>query len=372
MKRFYIALVVVCGWWMLVSGCKKKEIDPQFTEESPVFFCNGNINALPYNFQAGVDSYYMFSSYSFDSIKRLYSFIGDFKQVNCQNCKGVSIKLNDNQIFYVTGTSNIDSLFPGNYIYWTDSTGMDKINSFVFKSQPTVNDTVSSYTWDFGDGTTSKLEEPTHIYAAPGNYTVCHTIIYKNGCQDQICIPADNTANNLCTADFTYTPSATRDTIFFEATNDADTYSWNFGDGQTGSGKSAMCRYGKLGVYTVILTTTDSTGCQAERRIRIKTPKALVGCVSNFTQARYTSTKPSKKSIITVNWRDDKGVVYSTSNVAQPADAYFQILSIDEYLTNENNQHTKKIHARFKCYLSDGNKTITLSDADAIFAVAYP
>jgi PKD repeat protein len=33
----------------------------------------------------------------------------------------------------------------------------------------------SSYTWDFGDGTTSADQNPTHLYAALGNYTVALT-----------------------------------------------------------------------------------------------------------------------------------------------------------------------------------------------------
>ncbi len=30
----------------------------------------------------------------------------------------------------------------------------------------------TAYLWDFGDGTTSNQENPTHIYATPGEYNV--------------------------------------------------------------------------------------------------------------------------------------------------------------------------------------------------------
>ena len=29
------------------------------------------------------------------------------------------------------------------------------------------------WSWDFGDGTTSTLENPSHAYSSPGTYTVC-------------------------------------------------------------------------------------------------------------------------------------------------------------------------------------------------------
>jgi PKD repeat protein len=35
---------------------------------------------------------------------------------------------------------------------------------------------IMSWTWDFGDNATSTEREPTHVYAAPGQYTVKLTV----------------------------------------------------------------------------------------------------------------------------------------------------------------------------------------------------
>ncbi len=66
----------------------------------------------------------------------------------------------------------------------------------AFSSTPTVGfgvdffdlstGTVTNWLWDFGDGVTSTQQNPTHTYAAAGQYTVCLTAT-NNGCDDQSC-----------------------------------------------------------------------------------------------------------------------------------------------------------------------------------------
>ncbi|MCX6312034.1 MAG: PKD domain-containing protein [Bacteroidetes bacterium] len=49
--------------------------------------------------------------------------------------------------------------------------------TFAF-ADATVNST--SWSWDFGDTQTSTLQNPTHVYATIGTYTV--TLVASNGC----------------------------------------------------------------------------------------------------------------------------------------------------------------------------------------------
>lgn len=44
----------------------------------------------------------------------------------------------------------------------------------------------STYYWDFGDGTTSTLSNPSHTYAVTGNYYVCLTVS-DSACSDTFC-----------------------------------------------------------------------------------------------------------------------------------------------------------------------------------------
>jgi len=47
--------------------------------------------------------------------------------------------------------------------------------------------TITGWSWNFGDGDTSTIQNPTHQYAATGNYTVCLTTQSAFGCTDTIC-----------------------------------------------------------------------------------------------------------------------------------------------------------------------------------------
>ena len=55
-------------------------------------------------------------------------------------------------------------------------------SAFIYS---TLDSTPVSYTWGFGDGNTSVLPTPTHIYQAPGQYTISATLTDILGCNTQ-------------------------------------------------------------------------------------------------------------------------------------------------------------------------------------------
>lgn len=58
----------------------------------------------------------------------------------------------------------------------------------IFFTAVTDPSPVASYFWDFGDGSTSTLANPSHIYAKDGRYLVCLTVTYENGCIARYCM----------------------------------------------------------------------------------------------------------------------------------------------------------------------------------------
>jgi len=80
-----------------------------------------------------------------------------------------------------------------------------------------IDTTMTSYSWDFGDGTTSYSENPAHSYSVTGYYNVCLTTTdYTDTCTSTICkmiyVNIDST-NQLCDDFTTYNWQPQGDTL---------------------------------------------------------------------------------------------------------------------------------------------------------------
>lgn len=121
------------------------------------------------------------------------------------------------------------------------------------------------WNWDFGDGSTSTIQSPTHIYANTGIYTVSLRVVnYTTGCDytaTQTIQVIIEKANFLASD----TIICRNSTVQFTATGNnaanVASYTWAFGNGNTGTGISPANTYGLAGKYDVQLILTDIAGC---------------------------------------------------------------------------------------------------------------
>jgi len=141
-------------------------------------------------------------------------------------------------------------------------------------SSSTDNRGIASYSWSFGDGTTGTGVMPAaHTYNTCGTYVVKLTVTDYWGLKGYATViinvgetggPSVNiqvTPGTTGTAPFTVYFDASDTTFETECGVGTATYSWNFGDGSAlGSGVTTYHTYENNGVYTVILTVTDSGG----------------------------------------------------------------------------------------------------------------
>lgn len=137
--------------------------------------------------------------------------------------------------------------------------------SFTDNGDGNVNFTASpfdfdiTYNWDFGDGATATGFVTFHTYPTAGSYYACLTAIDSSiMCTsvycDSVILAPDPTACN-----FTFTYFDLDGTVGFAANPPTtNSYSWDFGNGQTGTGAVDSVNYATGGNYYVCCTLTDA------------------------------------------------------------------------------------------------------------------
>ncbi len=140
--------------------------------------------------------------------------------------------------------------------------------TIVFTDQSTSDGTIGSWAWDFGDGSTSTQQNPTHTYAAPGTYQVCLFTTDADGvCTNHVChqVVVHHPPAAVCHAAFVVHQSGTaQQTIDFTDHSTSDgtigSWAWDFGDGHTSTEQNPAHTYAEPGTYQVCLVTTDADG----------------------------------------------------------------------------------------------------------------
>jgi PKD repeat protein len=121
-----------------------------------------------------------------------------------------------------------------------------------------------SWFWDFGNGSSSSLQNPSHIYTESGTFSVFLVVTNANGCVDTIFAP-DLIQLSGPAGDFSFFPDSVGcppyDITFTSSTENVTTYTWDFGDGFLGSGETATHTYTQIGSYIPTLILEDDNGC---------------------------------------------------------------------------------------------------------------
>ncbi|MCB0705077.1 MAG: PKD domain-containing protein [Saprospiraceae bacterium] len=137
--------------------------------------------------------------------------------------------------------------------------------NFSFQGQPSTGSVV--YYWEFGDGETSLLQNPTHTYNSSGQYDVCLNI-EVNGeemCVDYVC-KTISVGDSDCFAFFIYNQTGAPGQICFQDLStfldDVASWQWGFGDGTPNSYEQNPCHTFTCDkTYYVNLKITTISGC---------------------------------------------------------------------------------------------------------------
>ncbi|MBC7937182.1 MAG: PKD domain-containing protein [Rhizobacter sp.] len=268
-----------------------------------------------------------------------------------------------------SATVTVHPLPTAAFNFSTPSCATRAIN-FTDNSTPNVG-ALNGWNWNFGDpasGTanTSTLQNPTHVFAGAGPYTVTLIVTNNEGCTS---VPVQRlvTISTLPTAAFTLPEVCLLDP-FAQFTDNSTSISpatitswqWNFGDPASGANntstiQNAQHAYTLAGPYTVRLIVTTNNGCTHT----LDQPLFVNGGnpVSNFIQLNPATSCSSDSVAIQNKSTIATGVITKVDihwdNTNQPAvfqtdnDPVFDRIYRHKYPTSTT---TVNYNVRFRAY----------------------
>ena len=201
---------------------------------------------------------------------------------------------------------------------------------------------IISYNWNFGDGGTSTLSSPVHVFAAYGMYNVSLTVINTNGCVNTVIKPV--TVAPAPVPGFTYsTPACIGSPVNFTDLSYMPAgfssyivqWAWDFGDGTPTliihfpSNPNVVHTFaGMSNAHMVSLTVTSTSNCTATVQQAVySTPAPVAAFTSSVTACEHQPLQFIDLSqtngggvIISWNWDfgDPLSGVMNSSNQQNP------------------------------------------------------
>ena len=138
-------------------------------------------------------------------------------------------------------------------------------DSVIFTDLSTVDQgTITEWIWIFGDGDTSYIQNPQHLYSFASNYNVSLQVTSNTGCSSQI--TQSISVYPLPEADFSFNYNCSNNTVTFHdnstsPTNNLNSWYWDFGDGNFSNEQNPIHHYSTTNLYNVVLIAGSSPNC---------------------------------------------------------------------------------------------------------------
>jgi gliding motility-associated-like protein len=276
-----------------LNGCKPLSVDLATFSKGPVTYT--------WDFGDGV-----LLNNTVDTLNHIYDFFGDFvPKIILTDPTGCIIPVSGLDTIRIIGA---DAKFGLDNKFFCDS------GLVTFTDSTTFNDPLTSYSWNYGDGTTSNLPDPgTHYYASPGFYTVSLHVQTQNNCVDTF------TLNNIIKVVESPLISAAGDSIicvndpmqhigiFERPDTSVIQWLWQLPNGNTSTLQNPVLQqYGTAGNFVVTATATNSSGCNdiATKNILVNPLPVVSMPPTLIKQAGFPITIPATftSNVVSYNW----------------------------------------------------------------------
>ena len=163
---------------------------------------------------------------------------------------------------------------------------------------------VTGWSWDFGDGNHSSVQNPLHTYSREGTYSVILRVTGAGGSSDSLTKPGYVTTYTRPDANFTGEPrfgDVPLPVSFTDSsTGSVQSWTWDFGDGNSTDLENPVHTYFTPGIYTVTLTVRGQGGESTVTRAAY----IVAGSVPEPVQAEFTANTTSGNVPLPVRFED--------------------------------------------------------------------
>jgi PKD repeat protein len=211
---------------------------------------------------------------------------------------------------------------------------------------------ITGYLWDFGDGGTSTVANPTHAYGEGGTYNITLTVTDNQAMTDSdttVCEVAPPPVPPIAIINGPYSGRATVGIQFNSSGSDdpdgaLDGFLWDFGDGETSNESNPTHAYASEGDYNVSLTVWDNEGIESNKATTVSVGPAPVS--------------PTADANGPYSGRATEEISFSSSGSNDPDG------SITGYLWDFGDGGTSTAANPTHTYASEGDYTVTLTVTD--------
>ena len=234
---------------------------PIITTNSPLTFCNGDstiLNSSASNNNQWLLNDSLINAATSTSIKIKSGGVYKVQVTNSSGCTSTSLK----------DTINVFPMPNAGFIVSSGCTGQ---NSQFIDSTSISDNTQSqfSYVWQFGDGTTSLVKNPTHLFTVANTYAAKLTVSSLHGCKDSVVknvsiYPRPRAEFSIANSGCSNVP-----VVITDSSNSNGSiikkWIWDFGIGSKDTSSSLilnhLINYANSGTYPVMLYVYSDKGC---------------------------------------------------------------------------------------------------------------
>ena len=219
------------------------------------------------------------------------------------------------------------------------------VSFFDNSTSSNLYDPITNWFWDFGDGSNSINQNPSHTFSTVGTYSVYLTITTNGGCtNNNTSLPSIVNVYPYPTAIFSVNSMVLNlpyDVLV--CTNQsvgAMQSNWNFGDGNSSALTNPTHNYSSVGFFEIDLVVTNEFGCSDTSKLKIMTEADVIfpnafspnlegpsggyyypGSLDNDIFFPYTSGVIDFKFQIFNRWGE---LIFETEDIKQGWDGYYR------------------------------------------------